>query len=338
MKRIFYFDNLKGLLILCVVLEHTLTICSNYYGFNYSLFKIISFFIIPLFIFTTGKFAKRSRKTPFKRALKMLKIYIIAQILVTIYYGYVLQIISPSKSLLTPRFTLWYLLSCTFLYLSEYIIKNYKFRNVFIISLLIALGSGFISQVTDSLSLTRTIATMPFFIVGYYSEDINILEFASKYKRIIFILISLITIWFIFHQNFFLFKDTYLKYNYFTYRNPMECFLKRTLLYVFFFIFSLFILNIIPKKKIFLANLGNKTLSIYLVHGTLLKTMEHFCLFIDNPIIGTISTYFISILISVLLDYVTKIIKNLRFMYFNKEKMKLTNQKFQPIQKESKYI
>ena len=188
----------------------------------------------------------------------MFQIFIIAQILVTLYYGYVLNIISPDKSLFIPRFTLWYLLTCGFLYLSEYLFRNHKFTPVFIISLIIALGSGFISQITNFLALTRTVTAIPFFVLGYYSEEIHAIEYAKKYKKIMFVLVPIITIWFLCNQNFFLFKDTYLKYSYFVYRTPMECFLKRCLLYLLFLIYSVFILNIIPEKKTFLANLGNK--------------------------------------------------------------------------------
>lgn len=331
MKRNFYFDNIKGLLILCVILGHTLSICSTHYGFNSSLFKIVSFFMIPLFIFITGKFAKKSRKTPLKRSTRMLIIFIIAQILLTIYYGYILKIISPSKSILTPRFTLWYLLASSFLYLSEYIFRKYKFKYVFIISLILALGSGFISQITNFLSLTRTITSLPFFVIGYYSEEINILELSEKCKNISFILVPIIIIWFIFNQNFFLFKDTYLKYNYFTYRTPMECFLKRCLLYMLFPIFSTFIMNIMPKRKTLLASIGNKTLVIYLSHGILLKTIATFNIFINNPLIGTVITYLIVIIISVSLSYIFEKLKKLGGTCHDSVKIKSTKKQFQTV-------
>lgn len=328
MKRIFYFDNIKGLLMLCVILGHTLGICSSYYNYGYSWFKIIAFFMMPLFIFITGKFAKKSKKTPLKRASKMLIIYIIAQVLITLYYGYVLKIINPSKSLLSPRFTLWYLLTCAFLYLSEYILRKHKFKSVFIISLILALIVGFIKPITNILSLTRTITAIPFFVLGYYSEEINILDKIKKHKKIIFALIIIISGWFLFNQGFFLFKDTYLKYNYFSYRTPLECFFKRCLLYVFFFIYSALIINIAPSKKTFLASLGNKTLTIYLFHGALLKAILHYNLFINNKVLGTILTYVMVIVMCLVLDLIIKNIKKIGGMCldrinFNRSKEKL---------------
>lgn len=310
-KRIFYFDNIKGLLILFIVLLHTLSICSKYYNFDYSWFKIIMFFMIPLFIFVTGVFAKKSKRTPIKRAVKMLIIYIIAQVLITLYYAYILKIIPTDKSILIPRFTLWYLLTCFWLYLSEYLFRKFKFKYVFITSILITLFIGFISIISDTLSLSRSITALPFFILGYYQKDIKLFDKIEKSKNIIYILTIIITIWFFFNQDYFLFKDTYFKYNYFTYGTPLDCFIKRCILLIFVFIFSSFILLIIPKKKTVLANLGNKTLDIYLIHGALLKTILTYKLFINNSFIGTIITYIIVILISLGVHYTVKKVKSL---------------------------
>lgn len=309
MKRIFYFDNIKGLLILCVVLAHTLGVCASYYDFGYSWFKIITFFMMPVFVFITGFFAKKSKKTPIKRASKMLIIFMVAQVLITLYFGLVLKTISPFKSIITPRFTLWYLLTCAWLYLSEYILRKARFKYAFIFSLIFALLSGFISIITNALSLTRTICTIPFFVLGYYAEDIKIFEKIKKRKNIIFALTAIITIWFLFNQNFFLLKDTYLKYSYFVYNTPVECFLKRCLIYVFSFIFGSFVLLVMTKKKTLLANLGVKSLSIYLIHGVLLKTMLHYKLFINNAFLGTILTYVMVILIALAINQTVKFVK-----------------------------
>ncbi len=309
MKRIFYFDNIKGLLILCVVLAHTLGVCSSYYGFSYSWFKIITFFMMPVFLFVTGVFAKKSRKTPAKRAGKMLMIFAIAQVVITLYFGLVLKTISPFKSIITPRFTLWYLLTCAWLYLLEYVFKKFKFKYVFIISLILALLSGFIGAITNTLSVTRTICSIPLFVLGYYSEEIKLFDKIKKHKNIIFVLTGIITIWFLFNQNFFVLKDTYLKYSYYVYDTPIECFLKRCLLYVFFFIFGSFILIIMPKNKTPLVKLGDKTLTIYLLHGVLLKTILHYKIFIDNAILGTILTYVMVILMTLAIDYIIKYVK-----------------------------
>jgi fucose 4-O-acetylase-like acetyltransferase len=287
--------------------------------------------MMPLFIFTTGKFARKSHKSPLQRSWKMLKTFIIAQVLITLYYGFVLHIISPTKSLLEPRFTLWYLLTCAWLYLSEYLFRKYKFKYVFPISLIIGLFSGFVAPITNFLSLTRTVTSFPMFVLGYYDEEYNFIERAKKYKYISFVLVIGIVIWFFFNQNFFLFKDTYMKYNFYTYRTPFDCFYKRALLYVFYLIFSIFIVNVIPKNKTFLINLGNKTLVIYLLHGVLLKTIKHYKLFISNPIIGTILTYIVVFCLSLLIYYIYDYMKKVGGKLYDRGKTIISKKKLQEV-------
>lgn len=318
MGRIFYFDNIKGFLILCIVLIHTINTYSDFYGFNWKWLKLLYFFAIPLFIFLTGKFAKKSKKTPRQRSIKMLIIFLISQVLVTLYYKYGIQIISPDKSILIPRFTLWYLLTISCLYSLEYIFRKYSFKTVFTISLIVALTSGFISGFNQYLSLMRTITSLPFFVLGYYSEEINVIELSKKYKNVILVLVIGITIWFLFNQSFFLFKDVYLKYNYYRYDTTLECFLKRSLIYLISFIFCSFILNIISKEKNIFTIVGNKTLVIYLAHGVLLKTILYFDLFIENKVLGIILTYLSVIIIGTILGTVINKIKR---RLINKEKV-----------------
>lgn len=306
MRRELYYDNLKGFLIICVVFWHTLSNIFGYYNTDYSYFKFFFFFMMVLFVFISGKFAKISRRTPLQRSLKMFLIFIIAQIIITLYYGYILKIIDPTKNLLSPRYTLWYLLTTASLYLTEYIFRKFGFKKSFIISLIISLGSGFISFITNNLSLTRTLCLLPFFILGYYADEIKLFDFIKKYKNIIFICTTILLIWFLFNKDFFLAKDMYFKYNYFAYRTPIECFLKRCLLYTFDFLFSFSILNIIPKHKTLLSNLGSKTLIIFLLHGVILKTLMYFPKILNNSWLYIIYITIMILLVCSLIDCIYK--------------------------------
>ncbi len=294
-----------------VVLGHALTVCSNYYDYDSGFFKICSFFMIPIFLIITGMFSRKSKKKPITRAKKMFIIYAFAQIIISFYYAYCLKIISPSKSIFIPRFTLWYLLTSAELYLVEYILRRNSYKKMILLSILIALFSGFIPFVTNKFSITRTLAFLPFFVIGYYQENIKLLNRVKKYKKVFIALVLGITIWFLFHQHFFLFKDTYMKYNYYAYATPMICFLKRILLYIFSVIYSAFLLNIMPHKKLFFTKIGEYSLTIYLVHGVLLKTMKYFKLFLDNAFIGTLIIYISNITISLMIHFIIKEIRML---------------------------
>lgn len=321
MKRIYYYDNLKGILILFVVLWHTLNVCSSYYGFNNNISIILSFFMIPLFIFTTGKFAKKSSKSPIKRALKMFLIFIVAQILVTLFFKYVLGILDSDASLLEPRYTLWYLITCSFMYLSEYLFRNKDFKFMFIISLIIGIFVGFVSFINDTLSISRTICFLPFFILGYYSDEIKLEERIRNKSTIISLITLGITIWFLINPDYFFFKDTYLKYSFYTYDEPINAFVRRIILYGIFFIFSMFILLVIPKNKTFLAYFGTTSLMIYLMHGVILKTIKTNKYFIDDALLGSIVLYLSVLFLCLSISYV---VKNVKFKNINlKERVKL---------------
>ena len=294
-----------------VVLGHTLTICSNYYDYDSSLFKVCSFFMIPIFLIITGMFSRKSKKEPITRAKKMFIIYAIAQIAVSLYYAYCLKIISPSKSIFIPRFTLWYLLTSAELYLVEYVLRRSSYKKMILFSILIALFSGFLPFVTNTLSITRTLAFLPFFVIGYYQEDIKLFDKVKKYKKISIILVFVITVWFLFHQHFFSFKDTYMKYNYYAYATPISCFLKRILLYIFSVIYSTFLFNIMPRKKLFFTKIGEYSLTIYLIHGVLLKTIKYFKLFLNNALIGTLIIYISTIAVCLMIHFIIKKIKML---------------------------
>lgn len=311
MKRLFYFDNIKGILILCVILGHTLSATSSYYDFNYDWFKIIAFFMMPTFLFVTGYFANKSHKLPKERALRLLKYYLILQTAITLYYAFVLKIIDFDWAFLfTPRYTLWYLLTCTFLYLSEYLIKRFEFKKLFIISLIVALGCGFIPFINDFLSLSRTITAFPMFLLGYKASEIDLITLIKKYQKPALIYSALIIIIFLFYQDFFTFKDTYLKYSYFIYDDPFTGFIRRLILYGLFIIFSVAFLNIVTKNKTIFATLGSQTLYVYLFHGAIVKTLVTLQLLPTNPVLGTVLAYTIvvggSILISVIITNIQK--------------------------------
>lgn len=307
--RIHYYDNLKGILILCVVLWHTINVCESYYGFNNDLFIILSFFMIPLFIYTNGLFARISSKSPLKRAIKMFLIFLVSQILVTLYFKYVLGILGNDASILEPRYTLWYLITCSFLYLSEYLFRNKSFKVTFIVSLIIGIFIGFLSFINDTLSISRTICFLPFFILGYFSKDIKFEEKVRNKSTLISILALMITLFLIFNPDFFFFKDTYLKYSYFAYDDAIFAFIRRIMMYFIFFIFSMFILLVVPKNKSFLSVFGTSSLIIYLIHGSMLKTIKTYNLFINNSILGSIIIYLSVIVLCLIINFLYKKLK-----------------------------
>lgn len=46
MKRIAYFDNAKGILIIFIILAHVLSLCSKYYSYSDDFFKFATLFML----------------------------------------------------------------------------------------------------------------------------------------------------------------------------------------------------------------------------------------------------------------------------------------------------
>lgn len=119
MKRIAYFDNTKGILIIFIILAHVLSLCSKYYNYSDDFFKFAALFMLQCFFFISAYFQSKSKTPKTKRILNLLKIYLLWQTLITIYYAFVLQIIDFNLNYLIPRYTLWFLITMIFYNMSE---------------------------------------------------------------------------------------------------------------------------------------------------------------------------------------------------------------------------
>ncbi len=62
MKRIVYFDNIKGILILFIILAHVLSLCSKYYNYNDDFFKFASLFMLQCFFFISAYFSSKNKE------------------------------------------------------------------------------------------------------------------------------------------------------------------------------------------------------------------------------------------------------------------------------------
>lgn len=87
MKRIAYFDNAKGILIIFIILAHVLSLCSKYYSYSDDFFKFATLFMLQCFFFISAYFSSKSKSPRKKRLLNLLKTYLLWQTIITIYYA-----------------------------------------------------------------------------------------------------------------------------------------------------------------------------------------------------------------------------------------------------------
>lgn len=166
-ERNYQIENLKIILIFCVIFGHLLETLEGGYG----LYKIIYSFHMPMFLFLNGWLAPRnyaSKKTMFKLVYP----YVLFQVLYQLFHAYVINEGSEEfcVQFSTPYWLLWYLLSLIFYYLLIPAIatESRKYAVAALVgTVILALVIGFDNTIGYYMSLSRTFVFLPFFVFGY---------------------------------------------------------------------------------------------------------------------------------------------------------------------------
>ena len=144
------FDNIRGLLIFLVVFGHALEYFRLSFPFAQFLYVFIYFFHMPVFIFISGYFSKNVQRGREQAVRQFLLPYLLLNLilsLIMLAIGKIDQIL-----ILNPGWTLWYLY-CMFgwrLLLPDLI----RVRHVFILSLIVGVLSGFLTEFGTYMALS----------------------------------------------------------------------------------------------------------------------------------------------------------------------------------------
>lgn len=260
-------------------------------------------FHMPIFIFFSGYLSKND-KNP--KVFKLIISYFGFQTLYLLFQRYILNDSSIVFQYTTPYWIMWYLLSLFFWRLiTPYVQKSYFSLSI---SILLALLIGFDSSISFYLSLSRTIVFYPFFLAGTIIDGC-FFDYLQQNKNRIISLFLLVLCFIILYLISIDLNEAFLynayPYSYFQDNNFQWFF------YKLFLIFSSFILvfvciSLIPNKKIPLFSaIGNHTMSIYLLHGFILKWLAYLSFF--DQFKSTQSTFYIlplAILITIILSFI----------------------------------
>ena len=305
--RVKYFDNAKGILIIFIILGHVFSACADYYGYEDNFFKFFSLFMIQCFFFISAYFSSKSKRKRIDKILNMFKIYLIWQILVTIYYSFVLKTMNFSLNILYPRYTYWFLVTLISYLLFEFIFEKVSFKVMIPLSFGLSLISGFIPFIGEYASLGRTFTFLPFYVIGFYAKDLKIMDKirSSSFKKTFIFASVIILILLIVDDSIMPYRLLRGKYNYYDVTGSLlSVFLKRCLFYLFSVIVSVTFLKIISNNKTFFTRLGQNTLYVYLIQGVILKTLVTYNLLPSNIVLGNL----FSIIILCALIFILKII------------------------------
>lgn len=271
MKRDIYWDSLKFVLIFLVVYGHIAPRYLEGSQFNMAIYNFIYMFHMPLFIFVSGRFSHiRDRKKYIHSIFRLFETYLVFQIIRTL-----LQIVKGEELTLscftTPQWTLWYLIVLIYwrlavLYLPETFLRHRKV--ILIVSFFISIFAGFV-PIDNAFAFQRTFAFLPFFVIGYFSFDIDIRKYIDKVPSFMAVLVLIAV--FVFFFFYFGDKDLVLvhhcKTSFWSYdfHHTVLRFVARCIYVPTAIFLSLFVMRLVPTNKM-LAKWGSVTLFIFIYH------------------------------------------------------------------------
>lgn len=174
-KRIQKWDILKFVLIFFVVFGH---ISEQYSGTTGLSFFIYSFHM-PLFIFVSGLFSKKTiNEKRYSRIFTYFILYIFIKIILCvsnyINKGFV------SFNIFSEGGVPWYAFTLFAFCLITIVVKDLKPLLVFTFSIIFAAFAGYDSSIGNFLSLSRIIVFYPFFYAGYVLEADKVAQTLNK--------------------------------------------------------------------------------------------------------------------------------------------------------------
>lgn len=272
------FDNAKLLMIFLVVFGHLIEPIINQSEAIKTIYKSIYSVHMPVFIILAGAFTKIDVSQT--AILKNIKSLIVPFVVFTILYE-IFNILGAGKiSHYTlnwqPYWILWFLFSMFIWKTTLPIIMQFKFP--LILSIVISLCAGYVSDVGYFLGISRTLYFFPFFILGYkLGSSLLSNNFLLKIPKALYFTILLVNF-----LVFWIFKDLPHQWLYgsFSYNRIGDVewfsFTVRSIMYFISVISSIAILMLIPNWDSVLAKRGKNSLFVYLWHGFFVKVGMYF--------------------------------------------------------------
>ena len=166
MKRIQKWDILKAFLIFCVVLGHVADNYTDSFTEMRGLYFFIYIFHMPLFIFVSGLFAKKSvNRNRIDKILGYLALYVIMKGAFFAYSAFFYN--NYSLTLLTERTVPWFMLLLPIHMGITMLVKRLSPRYVLMFSVFLACLAGYEAEIGDFLAMSRVIVYYPFYYLGY---------------------------------------------------------------------------------------------------------------------------------------------------------------------------
>lgn len=267
-ERNYYYDNIKGFLIILVVFGHCF-----YYSQEIPFINAVSDFIymfhMPAFVFVSGYFGKSENARSSKSIIKLIFMYVVFNSVA----GYMLG----QQNFITPANSFWYLLALiTWRITAD---KVSKLKEVMLILFTISIFAGFFPSINNTLALSRTIAFYPYYMAGYLlskekSGEMESIPYKKRFPKGLLISACLLIVGIIAYR-IFRYTDSNLLMS--TYSHPLDAF-GRIVLYIIAFgaIYALRLFGL-NKKIPLISYFGKNSIGIYLCHRPITIFLEREC-------------------------------------------------------------
>lgn len=290
-ERDYMFDTFRGLLMWSIPISHFTRVAGGFHPDSLSgiVYITINVFVMQAFVFLSGYFSKkpeRARQTAFHT-------FLWPYLLCIPFFYFVRDIIwgSATLSIIIPPFALWYLFA---LFFYRFFLKDYiKIPYIFEISVLIYLAAGQLPFLADELALGRMVSYFPFFLLGYYCQEEHLRKLQSLKKWQCTVLGAVL----LGVSCVLAFYGDQFPVGYYLLKSPASLLgvtwywdiLGRILIFFLACGWILLMINILPRKKNFVAYVGMNTMPVYILHLIVRYLVKKhgitFGIFPDNPIV-----------------------------------------------------
>lgn len=274
-KRNIAADNLRALMIICVVVGHLIEVLP--FSYSRHLYVLIYSFHMPVMAFISGMFCKLDDKMPKRIVQGCVYPYLVFQTLYLIFSNFVLR--EPiDYRYTTPYWLLWYLLAMPMWQVLLWTYSAIRRKKVAMaLSFAVALISGMDASIGYFASLSRVLVLFPFFLGGHYlAKNRDFMEgraMRSVKARIGAValglfLSALLFVWTPHVQNRML-------YHSYAYNYPSFHAGHRAAMLAFGWGWIGVLFTLVPRVKIpWLTYCGQNTMTIFLFHGFVLRFLR----------------------------------------------------------------
>lgn len=262
-------DNLKGILIISVVYVHLYDMLGQETKLLYAVRLTILAVQMPLFLFLSGYFGKHVEK---RRRAALSEYLVPFLIFNTLYYLMrVSQTPTLKYGLFRPLNMYWFLM--TLLLIRLLMPELLRVRRLLPLSVVLALIAGGDRFLGRTLSLSRTVCFLPFYLLGYYCTEQHIKRIRRVPVPVVLVcgaMGAFLTLWLTDtlapdekHSHPFQLVNSYTTQG----LTPFEGIVFRLSLYLIAPLLGVMLIRLVPAGRGLLTRIGRGSMTVYLLHA-----------------------------------------------------------------------